>query len=102
MAKTYADLQRQIETLQQRAEEARRKEIAGVVKRMQVAIRAYGLTPEDLGFATGSPRAQQISTGQKSTRPAFSDGQGNTWSGRGPRPAWLKPLLASGKTLEEL
>ena len=41
MAKTYAQIQEQIATLQRKADAARLKEIAGVVKRINVAIRHY-------------------------------------------------------------
>jgi hypothetical protein len=30
----------------------------------------------------------------------FSDGNGNTWGGRGPRPRWLRDALAGGASLE--
>jgi DNA-binding protein H-NS len=38
------------------------------------------------------------------TRPKakYSDAAGNTWSGMGPKPQWLKDALAAGKTVEEL
>ena len=32
----------------------------------------------------------------------FKDEAGNTWSGRGRRPEWLKDALRSGKTLDDL
>jgi len=31
----------------------------------------------------------------------FADGTGNTWSGRGPRPGWLKEAVAQGKSPED-
>ena len=31
----------------------------------------------------------------------FSDGQGNTWVGRGKRPQWLRDALAAGKQLSD-
>lgn len=31
----------------------------------------------------------------------FSDGAGNAWSGRGPRPGWLKEAIAQGKSAED-
>jgi len=37
----------------------------------------------------------------KRTSTAYSDGV-NTWSGFGPKPAWLKAAIEAGKTLEEL
>jgi DNA-binding protein H-NS len=32
---------------------------------------------------------------------SYADGQGRTWSGRGPRPAWLREALANGKSLQD-
>ena len=32
----------------------------------------------------------------------YADDAGNTWSGRGPRPRWVKDALASGKSLSDL
>ena len=32
----------------------------------------------------------------------YKDRAGNSWSGRGPQPNWLKQALAGGRTLEEL
>lgn len=57
MARTYRDVLNQIDRLRDEAEALRRKEIAGVVARIQEAIAAYGLTPDDLGFAKAAPKA---------------------------------------------
>lgn len=35
-------------------------------------------------------------------KPRYSDGTGNTWSGRGPKPKWVKSALAEGKQLSDL
>src|SRR4051794_22094031 len=114
MSKTYAQIQEQIATLQQKADAARRKEIAGVVKRMNVAIRHYGLTPTDLDFAS-PPKKPTMTKGKgkgrvaaKSTpngvsqkvAPKYRDDKGNTWAARGSQPRWLREAIASGKTLE--
>lgn len=36
------------------------------------------------------------------TKARYSDGKGQSWSGRGPKPKWIKSALAAGKRLEEL
>lgn len=36
------------------------------------------------------------------TKARYSDGKGQSWSGRGPKPKWVKSALAAGKSLEEL
>jgi DNA-binding protein H-NS len=105
MAKTYSQLLQGIEVLKRQAEERRRTEVAGVIKRIRQAIEFYGLTATDLGFgAAGSKRAALGATRKSSRRSSvmYRDAAGNTWTGRGPRPRWLKDALASGQTLEQL
>lgn len=104
MALTYKQLQKQIEQLQRQAESLRSKEVTGVVERIKVAIAHYGLTAAHLGLETrtstgGTKRA--AAAGKPKSRAAFADGQGNAWSGRGPRPRWLREALASGRSIEE-
>ena len=48
MTKTYAQLVKQIESLQGEADKLRRKEVEGVISRIRDAITVYGLTAADL------------------------------------------------------
>lgn len=115
MAKTFLQVQKQIEQLQKEAEQLRKKEADGVLSRIKEAIAVYGFTAADLGVGK---EAGRVAAGKKSddkntrkTRtpaaaatgaPKFKDGQGNVWSGRGPRPAWFKTALAAGQSADEL
>ena len=54
MAITYIQLMQQIEKLQKQAQDLRRGEIDGVVRRIREAIAAYNLTAADLGLAGGA------------------------------------------------
>ncbi len=110
--KTYSNIVKQIEKLQQEAEAAKAKEIKGVVARIKEAIAAYGLTATDLGLGGAKrgpkPASAPVKRGRKGTgkakkgdAPKFSDGNGNVWSGRGPRPKWIKEALSAGRNLEE-
>lgn len=104
MSQSYQQIQRQIQSLQRQAEKLKSDEIAGVVSRIKVAIAHYGLTAEQLGLAgkTASTAAQKRVKGKASAKQSkYSDGQGNEWGGRGPRPHWLRDALAAGKTLDE-
>jgi DNA-binding protein H-NS len=109
MTKSYSQLMKQIDTLKREAEDVRRKEIAGVVDRIKEAIKAYGLTAADLGLGTRAakePRkAVKAGAGRKAAKGKaavkFRDEAGNTWGGRGPRPAWLRQALAAGKQLSD-
>ena len=114
MAKTYSQLQKQIEALQKEADNLRKKEIAGVVSRIREAIDHYQLTAADLFPAKPGrkPKAATTSTaakpakaaGKKSASPAkYRDpASGKTWTGRGKRPDWYKAALAAGKAAQEL
>ncbi len=99
MALTYKQIQKQIEQLQRQAEALRHSEIKGVVERIKVAIAHYGLTAAHLGLDSAPHKA----VGKRTAKPSanFSDGTGNAWSGRGPRPRWLREALAAGRSIEE-
>ncbi len=113
MTKSYAQIVKQIETLKQEAEKARRKEIEGVVGRIREAIAVYGLTADDLGFGakalrsskTGGPAKKRGRKAAKAAKPAgvikYRNETGGTWVGRGKRPQWLRDALAGGKQLSD-
>ena len=112
MAKTFLQVQKQIEQLQKEANLLRKKEADGVLTRIKEAISVYGFTAADL-FDKASARAAvaKKSNGKKPRKtsktaaagaPKFKDEQGNTWSGRGPRPAWFKAALEAGKSADDL
>ena len=112
MATTYIQLTQQIKALQAQADATKKKEIDEVIARIKEAIAVYSLTAEELGFAGASSaksktgvKSQGAKFGRgkrpKATRPAvaYRDGSGNTWGGRGPRPAWLRAALQGGADL---
>ena len=103
MATTFRQIQKQIDKLQKQAAELREHEVSGVVKRMKLAIAHYGLTAEDLGLEpkAEASRASPTSETSAKAKSVFGDSTGHVWSGRGPRPQWLKAALAAGRSLEE-
>ena len=104
MTKTYAQLAREIAALQASAQKQLAVEAKGAIAKINAMISKYGLTAGDLKFASTAaaasrpePKAKKVTKGAtKGKRRAasqgakFSDGQGHQWSGRGPRPAWLR------------
>ena len=52
------------------------------------------------GTAAKARKQKPVASKRKATQ--YSDGAGNSWSGFGPKPGWLKDALAAGKKLEEL
>ncbi|WP_213958006.1 MULTISPECIES: H-NS family nucleoid-associated regulatory protein [unclassified Variovorax] len=97
MAQSYAQIQKQIASLQRQAEAIRLSELKGVIDRIKVAIAHYGLTPAQLFGSTKSPTSKKtVSVTEK-----FVDGKGNAWSGRGPRPQWLRDAIAAGANIDD-
>jgi DNA-binding protein H-NS len=103
MAQTYKQIQKQIEQLQRQADALRDSEVKGVVERIKVAIAHYGLTAAQLGLgpskAIAGPKKTLSASGKSGAK--FSDDKGNFWSGRGPRPLWLRNALAAGRSIDE-
>ena len=62
------------------------------------------------GAATGDAAKNQAANnpfkkkaaGKAAVKAMYRDDAGNSWSGRGPRPGWLKQAIADGKTLEAM
>lgn len=117
MAKTYVDIQKQIETLQAKAAALRKKEGGDVIARIKEAIAKYQLTASDLGLAAKrgpKPKASTVPQKQaavpakpsKRGRPLgkvpvkYRDKSGNTWTGRGNQPVWLREATKGGAKIE--
>ncbi len=112
--KSYAQVVKQIESLQAEAEKLRQAEIDGVIERIRGAINFYKLTAADLGLSPS--RVSSASAGanspfkRKGRKPSgpkapavvkYRNDSGGTWGGLGKRPQWLRDALADGKTLAD-
>jgi DNA-binding protein H-NS len=125
MAKTLAQIQKQIENLQRQAEQIRSREVGEVVARIREAIAHYGLTTEEVfgsaapgkktrgrrkgsgsstagatGSASGAARKSTRAGRKSAAKPMYRDENGNTWSGRGRPPRWITSAIAEGKSKE--
>ncbi|WP_416136141.1 H-NS family nucleoid-associated regulatory protein [Aquabacterium sp. A7-Y] len=83
-------------------EVARRREGAGVLKEIKKQIALYGFTAEGVFGGEQKARAPKKPepNGSASAVPKYQDANGNSWSGRGPRPRWLRAALENGEALE--
>ena len=104
----YRKILAEIEALKLKAEEARRTELVEVIADIRQKIHDYDLTAADLGLGSEAPPkpAPQATTGtagkRASVKPKYRDpASGNTWSGRGVMPKWMKAALEAGRTREE-
>ncbi len=128
MPKTVEQIRQQIAKLQQQEKALLDKEVNGVVARIREAVEHYRLTPEQIfGVHTkrmSRPAVAQAQTGQQARKSGaakadnprtktatapkgvkvaakFRDNAGNTWSGRGSQPRWLRAALESGANLDD-
>lgn len=98
---TYHELLAQKDALEQQISDALRAESAEAVDTIRRLIADYGLT--DCGFskfAAPNARVTQI----KTRAPAaikYCGPNGEAWSGRGRRPAWLGSLIEDGRSADD-
>lgn len=119
MAKTYKQIQDEIEVLTRKAEALRQRDLRDVVAKIKDAITVYGLTAADLGLAAAPssktkrgaaakeaagtfPAKSPKGRGKAASKVAvkYRDKAGNAWSGRGNQPRWLRAALAAGGQLD--
>jgi DNA-binding protein H-NS len=92
---SVSELLAQKAALEQQIAEAQRAERSGAVAQVRALMAEHGLTLADLSSKSASPKR----TGAK-VAPKYRDAAtGDTWSGRGLQPKWLKQALASGKKI---
>lgn len=107
------DIQTQIEKLQKQAQQIKTKEFSKTVQDIKDKMHAFGITVKDLQSARSNKPNSSITADAKKPRKAASKttgikvaakyrgAEGQSWSGRGLMPRWLKTLVAEGRTKEE-
>jgi DNA-binding protein H-NS len=113
------DLLAQKATLDRQIAETQRKERSAAIAHIKTLMEQYELTPADVGGAAkrGRPAGKRAASAtskagsgkvrastMKGTKvaPKFRNkATGETWSGRGLQPRWLKTALAGGKKLAD-
>jgi DNA-binding protein H-NS len=82
--------------LEKQIAQARRDERAGAISQIKSLMTEHGLTVADLGKRSGKSASKG---GGKVAAKYRNKATGETWSGRGLQPRWLKAALAAGKKL---
>ncbi len=96
---TLQDLLAQKAALEQEIEATQKRERLDAISKVKSLMAEYGLTTADLVAKNGSKPAP--GKGGKVAAKYRNDSTGETWSGRGLQPKWLKAALASGKKIED-
>jgi DNA-binding protein H-NS len=98
---TLAEIQDQIHRLQQEAEVLRKNEVANAIAEIKAKIVQYGLNARDLGLEGSSRRGRKARTRDGASAARFIGPNGQTWSGFGRQPQWMRDALAAGKSKED-
>ena len=105
------DIQVQIEKLQKQAAQIKAKEFHKTVAEIREKMAAFGITIKDIQSPTKT-KIKSAASG-KSAKPAgkkmagatvaakYQGPEGQSWTGRGLTPRWLKTLIDSGRAKEE-
>lgn len=100
-----AALEKQAAALQDQIETARRAEHTEAVGQIKALMEKHGVTLAELGGGKGggrAPRASKAGSPGRKVAPKYRNpATGDTWSGRGLQPNWLKAALSSGKKIED-
>lgn len=81
--------------LEQQIADAQRAERSSALAQVRALMTEHGLTLADLSSKSASPKR----AGSKVPPKYRNSSTGDTWSGRGLQPKWLKTALASGMTI---
>jgi DNA-binding protein H-NS len=100
---TLQELMAQKEALDRQIEQTKRQERGAAVEKVRSLMAEYGLTISDLGGKSSSAKAaKKTKTGGTKVAAKYRNAStGESWSGRGLQPRWLKAALASGRKLAD-
>jgi DNA-binding protein H-NS len=96
---TLQDLLARKAALEQEIESTQKRERSEAVAKVKALMAEYGLNAADLTAKTparaGAPKGGKVAAKYRNAA------TGDSWSGRGLQPKWLKAALASGKKLSD-
>jgi len=86
--------------LEREIEATRRQERTEAITQVKALMSQYGLSVSDLS-TKGAAKSSGAGKGAKVAIKYRNTATGDTWSGRGLQPKWLKAALAAGRKIEE-
>ncbi|MEP7102997.1 MAG: H-NS histone family protein [Burkholderiales bacterium] len=94
---TLQELIAQKEALERQIEQTRQRDRSDAVAKVRALMDQYGLSLADLSSKGGAKA--RAGKGNKVAAKYRNAATGDSWSGRGLQPKWLKAALASGRKL---
>jgi len=97
------DLIAQKEALEREIERTKQQGRTDAIEKIRALMAEYDLSASDLAGKLGKSSRGKSGKGKSGKVPAkYKDSKtGETWSGRGLQPRWLKAALAAGRKLDE-
>lgn len=96
---TLSELLAQKAALEKQIIDTQREERSAAIAKVKEVMSEYGLTLADIGGRGSSPMVRKPAS--KVPAKYRDPATGDSWSGRGLQPKWLKAALGSGKTLAD-
>jgi len=93
------DLLAQKEALEKQIESTKKQHRAEAIAKVRTLMAEYGLTTADLSTKGNSKGS--ATKGSKVAPKYRNPATGDTWSGRGLQPKWLKAAVAAGRKVED-
>jgi DNA-binding protein H-NS len=93
-----ADLLAQKAALDKQIAQVQKEERGAAITQARSLIEEYGLSAADLGFG---PKPKAAAPVRKVAAKYRDKASGQTWSGRGLQPRWLKAAIESGNKLSD-
>ena len=94
------DLIAQRAELERQIDEKGRQERSDAISKVRALMADHGLSASDLAGGRGAAKTA-TSKGSKVAAKYRNTDTGETWSGRGLQPKWLKSAIAAGKKIED-
>ena len=95
------ELLRQKDALEAQIEATRRQEKSQAIEKVKALLEQHGLTLADLDLKVPRGGKRGAAKGGKVAAKYRDKVTGQTWSGRGLKPTWLREALAAGRQIEE-
>jgi DNA-binding protein H-NS len=94
------DLLAQKEALEKKISEVQREERSAAINKVRALMAEYGLTAADLTGKSTPAKTQAGPRGKVAVK-YRNAATGDTWTGRGLQPKWLRAELAAGRKLAD-
>ena len=96
---TLQELMAQRDALEKQIEQTKKQDRSAAVEKVRSMMAEYGLSAADLRAGNAPAKRKAVTTAKKVAAKYRNASTGESWSGRGLQPRWLKAAIAGGKKI---